>query len=115
MTRKYDLVISSSSLQYTECWQEVVRKLVCISGKFLFITRLPVVYREKSFVVLQRPYHHGYHTEYRGWFINYHELMDCITSYGAELVREFLVDEHPYVYNAPEQCRYTGLLFKIKD
>jgi putative methyltransferase (TIGR04325 family) len=110
--RRYDLVLSSSSLHYSEKWREVAALLVEMTGSYLYITRIPIVQRAPSFVVLQRPYSLGYRTEYLGWFLNRHEFLDALRALGMELVREFLVEERPFVHRAPEQGEYRGFLWR---
>jgi len=108
----YDLVISSSSLQYSRDWQSLVGRLCMAAAHYFYVTRLPIVETVPSFVVLQRAYAYGYGTEYLGWFINRHELIAAVEGNGFRLVREFVLDERPTVPNAPEQCRYGGFLFE---
>jgi putative methyltransferase (TIGR04325 family) len=110
--RTYDLVLSSSSLHYSENWREVAAQLAEMTGSYLYITRIPIVRRAASFVVLQRPYRAGYRTEYPGWFLNNDEFLDALHSLGMELVREFLIDERPFVHRAPEQGEYRGFLWR---
>jgi putative methyltransferase (TIGR04325 family) len=110
--RSYDLVLASSSLQYTEDWKGLIARLAPAADGYLYITRLPIVHSAPSFVVVQRPYAYGYATEYLGWFLNKGEFVDHVQSQGMELVREFLVQERPHVYGAPEQGRYHGFLFR---
>jgi putative methyltransferase (TIGR04325 family) len=111
LDRQYDLVVASSSAHYSEDWRILLSGLCRSSGRYLFVTRTPVVEIVPSFVVLQRPYRYGYSTEYLCWFINRQELVSHVESEGMVLVREFLVDEQPVVPGAPEQCRYRGFLF----
>lgn len=110
--REFDLVVSSSSLQYAQDWSGQARALAGAAGRFLFITRLPMAMRNGPFVVVQRPHVHGYDTEYLGWVIDRDELIEQIEASGLVLDREFLVDERPHVIGAPEQPRYRGFLFK---
>lgn len=110
-SRNYDLVVASSSIQYSKNWRAVFKSLANATHGWLYITRLPIVKKASSFVVLQRPYAHGYHTEYAGWFINRSEFLDHAESLGLVLFREFLVSESPYVKNAPDRCQYSGFLF----
>jgi putative methyltransferase (TIGR04325 family) len=112
MGRRYDFVLSSSSLQYSEDWRDTVERLVQMTGSYLYITRIPVVRRTASFVVVQRPHDSGYDTEYPGWFLNQQELLTCVQALGMELVRELLIDERPFVHNAPEQGEYRGFLWR---
>ncbi|HEU4752718.1 MAG TPA: methyltransferase domain-containing protein [Armatimonadota bacterium] len=109
--RRYDLVLSSSSLHYSQDWRGTLQMLAELTDSYLYVTRLPVVRSAASFVVLQRPYG-CYQTEYLGWFLNRQELLTCAAQSGLELVREFLIDERPEVPGAPEQCEYRGYLFR---
>jgi putative methyltransferase (TIGR04325 family) len=110
--RRYDLVLSSSSLQYSEDWATVAAQMVEMTGSYLYVTRIPVVHRVPSFVVLQRPRSAGYQTEYLGWFFNRTELLQAFEGLGMALVREFLIQERPFVHRAPEQAAYRGFLWR---
>lgn len=112
VNRTYDLVLASGSLQYSEDWKGAVEMLVHASNGYLYITRLPVVNDVPSFVVIQRPYQHGYETEYLGWFLNREQFLTHVASLQMELVREFLIQEKPNVKGAPEQAVYRGFLFR---
>ncbi|NEO52981.1 MAG: methyltransferase, TIGR04325 family [Okeania sp. SIO3B5] len=110
--KNYDLVVASSSLQYSENWREVAKKLAAATDSYLYITRLPIVHQAESFVVLQRAYKYGYGTEYLGWFLNRKELLNYMGSLGMELVREFLVAERFPVSGSPETAEGRGFLFR---
>ncbi|MBD2610742.1 methyltransferase, TIGR04325 family [Nostoc punctiforme FACHB-252] len=109
--QSYDLVLASSSLQYSEFWQQIAKKLAAVSRSYLYITRMPMVHRASSFVVIQRPYRYGYHTEYMGWFLNREEFLNYVTSLKMKLVREFLIEERFLVQDAPEPGECRGFLF----
>jgi len=111
LRRQYDLVLVSGALQCFQEWRLVVKRLVPAVQSYLFVTRLPVVSRSNSFVVLQRPYQHGYETEYPNWFLNRMEFLDFMSTSGVKILREFLLSERPIVHDAPEQCEYRGYLF----
>lgn len=104
----YDLVLASSSLHYSKDWRAVARTLARVCDGFVYVTRLPVVEHATSFVVRQK----AYDTAYCGWFLNRAELIGAFTSAGLALEREFLIDEHHVVDNAPEQACYRGFLFR---
>jgi len=110
--RDYDLVMASSSLQYSRDWGAALTRLAGAARGFLFVTRLPIVEREDSFVAIQRAHRHGYRTEYQGWVLNHREFLDRATALGLVLEREFLIDERPRIRRAPEACRYRGFLFR---
>ena len=110
--RRYDLILSSSSLHYSENWKEVAAQLVGMTGSYLYVTRIPIVQKAPSFVVLQRPRSAGYQTEYLGWFLNRRELLEAFEGLGMTLRREFLIQERPFVHRAPEQGDYRGFLWQ---
>jgi putative methyltransferase (TIGR04325 family) len=115
LSRKYDLVVSSSSLQYFEKWQEVLGELAKAALGYLYIARLRIVQNADSFVAIQRCYRnkiYGYNTELVSWFINKAELLDCAKQAGMKLVREFVDGERWFVGNAPERhAESRGFLF----
>lgn len=112
--RQYDLVFSSSSLQYFENWREVVCKLAAATRQYLYVTRLPIVHKVKSFVAIQRSYRnkiYGYNTEFLSWFLNRQDFLKCVEQAGMKLIREFLSGEEFSVHRAPEQGESRGFLF----
>jgi len=115
LNRQYDLVVSSSSLHYFEDWREMTRKLAATAGEFLYVARLQTVSRVQSFVVVQRPYHSGYHTEFLSWFLNRQEFVTCVEESGLRLVREFIFAEEWRVRGAPEKGACRGFLFRRRS
>jgi putative methyltransferase (TIGR04325 family) len=114
-TRRYDLVLASGSLQCSEDWKSVTRLLASCANPYLYVTRLPVVRRCKSFVALQRVHAYGYDTEYMCWLLNREEFLDHMASLDLELVREFVFHKHPMVKRAQEQAEIQGFLFRTKQ
>jgi putative methyltransferase (TIGR04325 family) len=108
----YDFVLASSSLQYCEDWKRIAQRLALATRSYLYITRIPIIHRKASFVVVQRPYQYGYETEYLCWFLNREEFLTHMSTLEMELIREFLIQEQPHVHNAPEQGEYRGFLFR---
>jgi putative methyltransferase (TIGR04325 family) len=111
---RYDLILASGSLHYHEAWRDILRGFAAASRRYVYVTRLPIVQRAPSFVVVQRPHAVGYQTEYQGWFFNREEFLTGAREAGLRLVREFLVDERPYAHGAPEQCEFRGFLFEVE-
>jgi putative methyltransferase (TIGR04325 family) len=109
---QFDLVISSSSLQYFEDWRGVLRQMATATGEFLYVARLQMVSRSPSFVVEQRPYRSGYYTQCLSWFLNRDEFISCAEELGLELVREFIFLEQWAVRGAPEKPEGRGFLFR---
>jgi putative methyltransferase (TIGR04325 family) len=113
LARTYDLVFASSSLQYSERWQETLRALAGATARHLFVTRVPLARHAPSFVVLQRAQKHGYGTEYLGWVLNRGELLETAQAAGLELVREFLTCGRFSAPGAPEDpVGHAGFLFR---
>jgi putative methyltransferase (TIGR04325 family) len=110
---KFDLVLASNSLQYARRWDERLAELAAAGESTVFITKLPVVQKVPSFVVLQRAEPHGYRTEYLGWCLNEAEFLAAASRVPLVLERKFLVGHwEPYVANAPEKLRHKGFLFR---
>jgi putative methyltransferase (TIGR04325 family) len=109
--RRFDLVLSSGSLHYSEDWRGALSMLAGFTNRYLLLTRLPVVWNVSSFVVVQRP-HWVYDTEYQGWFLNRQDVLDAALDSRLHLVRELVLDEAPFVPDVPEQCQYRGFLFR---
>lgn len=112
LSKPYDFVLASGSLQYSQDWSTVLSRLAAATSGYLLVTRLPTAKTVPSYVFIQRPYSHGYNTEYLAWCLNREELMQVAQATGLELMREFVVgDDHP-ILNAPESCEYYGFLFR---
>jgi putative methyltransferase (TIGR04325 family) len=112
LSRMYDLVMASSSLQYSREWKPLLRKLAMSTRRYLYVTRQPFVDNAPSFVVIQRPHRHGYETEYPGWFLNRGEFLAEAEAAELRLVREVMIMENPVVPGVPEQADYRGFLFE---
>jgi len=112
LDRRYDLVVASSSIQYAEDWRSLVAALAASTGAYLYLARVPVALRAESYVVIQRPYVHGYETEYLGWVLNRAALLDHVAANGLGLTREFLLDARFSAVGAPEDpVEHRSFLF----
>jgi putative methyltransferase (TIGR04325 family) len=113
LERRYDLVVASSALHYEQDWQQRLRDLAAASERWLYVTRVPVALEAPSFVVLQRAHAYGYDTEYLGWVIARHELLEQARAAGLELVRELLLPARFAAEGAPESpVGHRGYLFR---
>jgi len=111
--RRYDLVLASGSLQYSEDWCATLRDLGEHAKEYLYVTRLPLARTVPSFTVIQRAYDYGYDTEYLGWVVNRDALLACAERASLELVREFLLDAWLSAKGAPESpTGHGGFLFR---
>jgi putative methyltransferase (TIGR04325 family) len=99
LDRPHDLVVASSSIQYAEDWRALLERLAAAAERHLYVARVPVALQAPSFVVIQRPYVHGYDTEYLGWVLNRDELLAACP---LPLAREFLLDARFSAAGAPE-------------
>jgi putative methyltransferase (TIGR04325 family) len=112
LARQYDLVAASSSLHYTEHWRELLVRLAGATCTYLFLTRVPMVLTQPSYVALQRADAYGYATEYLGWILNRTELLDAAAQAGLELDREFVLGEPIAIAGSPEQPVHAAFLFR---
>ncbi len=111
LNKKYDFVVASGSFQYAKDWQKTLKGLAESTGEYLFITRLPIVHKSASYVMVQRPYQYNYDTEYLGWCLNKEEFIKNAENLGLKLEKQFIIGENPFIHKALEQCEYWGFLF----
>ena len=107
LARRYDLVIFSAVLQYLPEWQDMVRRAAAATGNYLFVTDVATVRTVPGFLATERS--GGATSHYQ--VLNRDELIDAIQRTGLRLVREFEIDRHPMIANAPEQPARAGWLF----
>jgi putative methyltransferase (TIGR04325 family) len=122
LKRAYDLVFLACALQYVEDWQRHLARLAEATGRYLYVTRLPIVFERPSFVVMQRGARHGYEADFLSWVLNRSELLSAATEAGLTLVHEFLpgedlvrealTGERVQIRGAPEQFESRGFLFR---
>jgi putative methyltransferase (TIGR04325 family) len=110
--RTYHLVIASGSLALSEDWQRVLERLAGATDKYLYVARLPIVFRSQSFVVLQRAYSRGSNIGSLQWALNRSDFIETAVGSGLELVREFLSYEKTDVRGAPERIDSRHFLFR---
>lgn len=111
LSRSFDLVFASNSLQYEEDWQTRLRAMADATRGWLCLMRVPLARSHSSFVVLQRAYRYGYGTEYIGWVLNRAELLRAASDCGLTLVREFVLLWPHTIEGAPEPVTDGGFLF----
>lgn len=111
-SRRYDLVLASSSLQYSQDWMGVLSRLAAAAQPWLFLSRLPVARHGDSFAVVQRPHEYGYDTEYISWVLSRDAVLAEAARLGLTLEREFLTGGTTRHQNAPEDTETLGFLFR---
>ncbi|HEY2324861.1 MAG TPA: methyltransferase, TIGR04325 family [Thermoanaerobaculia bacterium] len=112
LSRRYDLVMASSSIWYERDWRTLVRELAQASDS-LYICRMAFVFRSPSVVAIQRPMRGAsYATEYLCWVLNRDEFVEHVASCGMTLVREFFMEDGPAIRRLEEQPLYRGFLFR---
>jgi putative methyltransferase (TIGR04325 family) len=112
LERSYDLVMASGSLHCSERWRETLHRLAQATRGYLYVTRVPTILRGRSFVMVQRPYRHGYNTEYLLWCLNRAELVGAAEAAGLRLAREFIIGGRFEIAGAPEDAWDRGYLFR---
>jgi putative methyltransferase (TIGR04325 family) len=110
--RTYDLVLASGSLALSEDWENVLERLARATDEYLYVARLPIVFRSPSFVVLQRAYVQGSDSGSLQWALNRDEFIEAAVRSGLELTREFLSYETTDVRGAPERIDSRHFLFR---
>lgn len=109
LSRTYDFVLASSSLQYSEAWQEIFTKLAHATRGYFLLTRTPVHAQGASFVFSQS----AYGSEWLGWSLSRPEILDCAADAGLVLVREFMMSDAVIpIAHAPQPSRQRGFLFR---
>ena len=114
LSKHYDFVLASGSLQYSKDWEKVLEGLARATKRNLLITRFPVLEQHSQFVFIQRAYSYGYNTEYLAWCINRDLFLMHAEDLNLHLVREFVIGDDHEIHNAPEQPKYLGFLFEKK-
>jgi putative methyltransferase (TIGR04325 family) len=114
LNRRYDLVMASTSLHYSQAWQATLAGLIGATGRYLYLASTPIVLDVPSFVFVQRPRVFGYRTEYLSWCLNRQEILAVAESHGMRLVREFVYGHAPNIKDAPEQNQYRGFLLAAR-
>lgn len=115
LDRRYDFVLVSGSLQFTEDWQGLFADLAKATSGHILVTRSPVVEQSKSFVFAHRTDLYGYPAEFLAWCFNRMEFLTRAQELGLEPIREFLVGTGHSITDAPEQPVYYGFLFKKRN
>jgi putative methyltransferase (TIGR04325 family) len=108
----FDLTVASSALQYVEDWPSQLRTLAKVTAGRVYVTRIPIVEHAATHVVMQRPHHVGYTTEYIGWVFNRGEFIREAEAAGLVLEREVIIEPGLLAEGAPEEFRWGGFLFK---
>jgi putative methyltransferase (TIGR04325 family) len=110
--QQFDLVNVGSSIWYDPQWKDTLQQLTQCTHTYIYLSRMVFVDHASSYVAIQRPYSMGYKTEYLCWIFNRSEFIAYLEFVGFTLEREFYLGPAAFIYNAPEQGRYLGFLFK---
>lgn len=115
LERRYDLVLASNSIQYTEDWQGLLARLGRACRRHLLVTRVPLTDDRESFVLRQYGERYGYHTDYPGWVLAARALSAAAERAGLEVVREFSLGSPPDVAGTPGSVYHGGFLMRRAD
>lgn len=110
LDRRYDLVIGRATLHRREDWQKVLARLAGATDRFMVVTRTPMVCSVPSFVMVQHAFGGDYRTAWQFWAVSLTEFLTTVEASGLETERQFPVQPHPAVPQAPEQPELRGFL-----
>jgi putative methyltransferase (TIGR04325 family) len=116
LKHSYDVVFVSGTLECLPDWRYHLSRLAEAASVYLYITRVPVALRARSFVGAQRVHTYGYGSAIPFWVIARDELLGEARKIGLSLVREFVTGEEGDIPGAPERpfpCR--GFLFAVAN
>jgi putative methyltransferase (TIGR04325 family) len=105
--RTFDLVTSSSALQYERHWTVALERFGAVSS-FVLLQRTPVTPNDRSFVTRQW----AYGTNYLGWVFGREELVGAARTARLELEREFIEGWSAPIPDAPSANVHAAFLFK---
>lgn len=88
----------------------MLQKLNYVCNSYLYLTRILIVRKTSSYVVIQRI--SGIGGECVCWVLNSNEVLNYTQSLGMKLVREFLIDWMIFPHKAPEPFEVAGFLFR---
>jgi putative methyltransferase (TIGR04325 family) len=111
LDRDYDLVLSTSALQYARDWEDLLAGLCSATRRLLYLGKLPVALPGPSYVFRHRAARYGIDTAFPTWVLGRDPLVAAARSHGLELVREFLVDPGVVISGAPARAAVRGFLF----
>jgi len=111
-SRQYDVVLASNALQYAAEWRTVARRLAGCAEQWLLLLTVPAVRQVSPFVIVQRPRHVGFASDYVSWVFNREDLLNHVAAQGMRLEREFLSSGTIYCRRAPEEIVNTSWLFR---
>lgn len=104
----YHLVYASGSLQYSKEWRALIADLCSATIGSVFINRTPFVFREASFITVQR----AYGTEYPGWVFNFNEVVEEFSKKGLGLKEVFVSGRGVPIVGVDQQSAHLGILFE---
>ncbi len=109
LDRRYDFVLASTSLHYSQDWRRVLTGLADATGDCLLLNRLPCHPDGASYVYRQR----ALGSEFLSWSLPVTELLRCAEASGLSLFREFLISDGPQpIQNAPSPSTMRAYLFR---
>jgi hypothetical protein len=100
----------NGSLQYSEDWVDLLRRIATAADTHLYLTRVPVVDKGPGFVAVQRV--HG--ADILHYQFSEPDLLGVVEDTGMQLVREFVVGDRPEIKGALAPCELKGWLFTRK-
>ncbi len=107
--RRYDFVLASTSLHYSEDWRRVLTALADSAQDCLMLNRLPCHEEGPSYVYRQN----ALGSRFLSWSFNAGDLLRHAEAAGLSLFREFLISDGPQpIQGAPSPSQMRAYLFR---
>ncbi len=110
---RFDLVMASGALQYAQDWRQALRQLLNVSGRWLYLARIPTLLQESAARrIRHRHFFYGHEANVVFHVLPQRELIERAEQEGLMLVREMIGAEEILVQ--PDQIRipFRGFLFQ---
>jgi putative methyltransferase (TIGR04325 family) len=111
VSNKYDLILTSGTLQYLENPEEMFSKLKDISHSFLIINRFPMIDEEQDRLTIQHVPKTYYPASFPSWFFSEGKWSDIFQEAHKINFRWFCMSE---VFLGMQKVPFQGLLLQKK-
>ena len=108
LTKSFDLVLVSGSLQYMIDWRKALKNLAAATKNYALLMQTPIVDKGSGFMAIQRMGD----TELLHQQFNKAEIIGQMNNCGFSLVREFVDGSRLKVVNTEIGCELQGWLFE---
>lgn len=110
---RFDLVMASGALQYAPDWKRLLKQLADVTGRWMYLSRIPILLQEtEPRVVLHRYRAFGNENDVLFHIFSRSGLLQTIESLGLRLVREFIGAEEIVVHPDGHRIPFRGYLLQ---